>query len=86
MRRRVLHAQDDAAQQDRHCLVETVGRELGNAAARRRPAGVVEQAIQATEAVERVRDHGSDVGLDRNVGADEAGVGCEPCRERLAGI
>ena len=53
MRRRMLHAEHHAAHQRRHRRIEAIGLEALDAAGLRRPAGIVEQAIDTAEFVDR---------------------------------
>ena len=83
-RRRVLHAQHHRAHQQRHGRVETLDRDGGDAAGRRRTAGIVEHIVEAgPERLGGLGDQPFPVVLERGVGPHEAGAGPELGRQRL---
>ena len=80
----VLHAEHHAAQQGCDRGVEAVDLEAFDAADLRRPAGIVEQAIDAAEFCHRLPDQRTHLVLDRDVGLEEDTVAAELFRQRLA--
>jgi hypothetical protein len=84
MRRGVLHAEHHAAHQRRHRGVETRNLEAFDAAGLRRTAGIVEQAINAAEFLDRLTDQRAHLLLDGDIGLAEHTIGAEPFRQRLA--
>ena len=71
MGRGVLHAEHHAAHQRRHRGVEARDFEAFDAAGLRRPAGIVEQAIDAAEFLDRLADQRAHLVLDRDIGPAE---------------
>jgi len=55
-----------------HRGVKALYVDIGDAAAIRRVAGIVEQAVQAAKAVDSMCDHGCHVMLNGNVGSYES--------------
>ncbi len=82
--RGVLHAEHHRAHQQRHGRVEALDGDGGDAAGRRRSAGVVEQHIEPAEGACGLADHALPVVLERGVGLHEAAVAAEPGCQRLA--
>ncbi|MET3220444.1 hypothetical protein ABIF35_001231 [Bradyrhizobium japonicum] len=80
----MLHAEHDAAHQRRHRRVEALDLEALDAAGLRRPAGIVEQAIDPAEFVYRERDQRLHLRFDRHIGLAEDAIGPELLRQRLA--
>ncbi|GLR95642.1 hypothetical protein GCM10007858_32780 [Bradyrhizobium liaoningense] len=80
----MLHAEHDAAHQRRHRRVEPLGLEALDAAGLRRPAGIVEQAIDPAELVDRERDQRLHLRFDRDVGLAEDAIGPELLCQCLA--
>ena len=84
-RRGVLHAEHDRAHQGRHRRVEALDRDRLDAADRRRPAGIVEQAVEPAPFGQAGLEHRLHVGFLGGVGLDEqAIVLAEPRLERPA--
>ena len=84
MGRGVLHAEHHAAHQRRHRGVEAVDLEAFDAAGLRRAAGIVEQAIDAAEFLDRHADQRAHLLFDRDVGLAEDAGGAELLGQRLA--
>jgi hypothetical protein len=80
----VFHAEHHAAHQCRHRGVEAVNLKPLDAAGLRRAAGVVEQAIDAAEFVDRGADQRAHLILLRDIGLKEHAAGAELFGERLA--
>src|SRR5215831_18452791 len=83
MRRGVLHAEHDAANQHRHRGVEALDLKALDAAGLCGPAGIVEQAIDLAELFDRKRDQRAHLIFDRDVGLVENAVRTELFRQRL---
>ena len=84
MGRGVLHAEHHAAHQRRHRGVEAVDLEAFDAAGLRRTAGVVEEAVDAAEFLDRKLDQRTHLLFDRDVGLAEDTAGAELLGQRLA--
>ena len=84
MGRGVFHAEHHAAHQCHHRGVEAGGVETLDAAGLRRAAGIVEQAIDAAEFLDRQLDQRADLLVDHDVGLAKDAVGAELFRQRLA--
>jgi len=82
--RGVLHAEHDAAHQSGHRRIEAVDLEAFDATGLRRPAGVVEQAIDPAEFIDRECDQRTHLVFHRDVGLAENAGGAESFRQRLA--
>ena len=80
----VLHAEHHAAHQRRHRGVEARNLEAFDAAGLRRAAGIVEQAIDAAEFLDRLADQRAHLLLDGDIGLAEHADGAELFRKRLA--
>ena len=80
----MLHAQHHAAHQGGHRGVEAGNIEAFDAAGLRRPAGVVEQTIDAAEFLDGLADQRAHLVLDRDVGPAEDAGGAELFGQRLA--
>jgi hypothetical protein len=80
----VFHAEHHAAQQGRHRGVEAINLEAFDAAGLRRAAGVVEQAIDAAESVDRGADQRLHLVFLRDIGFKEHAGRAELFGERLA--
>ena len=78
----MLHAEEDAAHVGGENRVECRHVDFGDADHRQARAGVVDEAVDAAEARQRLRDHRLDVGFAGDVGSDEADA--EPPLERRA--
>src|SRR5437763_1930959 len=82
---RVLHAEHHRAHQQRHGRIEAFHGHGGDAARRRRTAGIVEDIVEPrAERLGGFADHPFPVVLERGVGADEQRVGAELLRQRLS--
>jgi hypothetical protein len=84
MGRGVLHAEHHATHQRRHRGIEARNLEAFDAAGLRRTAGIVEQAIDAAELLDRLIDQRSHLLLERDIGLAEDAVGAELPGQRLA--
>ena len=80
----MLHAEHDAAYQGRHRGVEPFDVEAFDAPGLRRPAGIVEQAVDPAEFLHRERDQRLHLRFDRHVGLPEDAGRTELFRQRLA--
>src|SRR5207302_7573176 len=85
-RRRVLHAEEDAAQEDAERLVEAADGDVLDPAADAGVARVVEDAVEPAEARDGVGDGPGDVGLAADVGAHMGGAGAELGRQAPAAV
>src|ERR1700694_5341179 len=84
MRRGVLHAEHHAAHQRRHRRIEARTVKAFDPAGLRRAAGVVEQAIDAAEFLDRLADQRAHLVLDRDIGPTEDAGGAELFGKPLA--
>ena len=84
MRRGVLHAEHHAAHQRRHRGIEARNVEAFDTAGLRRTAGIVEQAIDAAEFLDRLADQRAHLLLDGHIGLAEHTIGAELFRKPLA--
>ena len=82
--RRMLHAEHHRAHQQRHGLVEAFDRDRGDAARRRRAAGIVEDVVELAERPGGLADHALPVVLERGIGLDEAAAAAELGSQRFA--
>ena len=80
----MFHAEHHAAHQRGHRGVETVDLEAFDAAGLRRTAGIVEQAIDTAEFLDRKRDQRLHLLFDRDVGLAKDASGAEFFGQRLA--
>src|SRR3954452_17401572 len=84
MRGGVLHAEHDTAHQCRHGGIELWDFQPFNAAGLCGPAGIIKQAIDAAEFLNRTADQRAHLPLDGDIGAPENTVGAELFRESFA--
>ena len=80
----VFHAEHHAAHQGDHRGVEASSLEAFDAAGLRRAAGVVEQAIDASELFDRQFDQRADLLVDHDIGLAKDAVGAELLGQPLA--
>ncbi len=79
----MFHAEHHAAHQRRHRGVEAFDLEAFDAAGLRRAAGVVEQAIDAAEFLDRKRDQRPHLLFHRDIGLAKDAIGAEFFGKRL---
>ena len=84
MGRGMLHAEHHAADQRCHRRIETIDLEALDATGLRRAAGIVEQAIDLAEFLDRKRDQGLHLRFDRDIGLAKDAGGAEFFGQRLA--
>src|SRR3954452_18188831 len=82
--RSVLHAEHDAAYQSCHRRIEALDLEALDAAGLRRAAGIVEQAIDAAESIDRERNQRTHLLFHRYVGLPKNAASAELFRKPLA--
>src|SRR2546426_3916878 len=84
--RRMLHPEEDAAQQHADGRVEAVDADLVDPTVDASCASVVEEAVESAEATNGLVDHCRDVGLAAHVGVDVRGASADVGRDFPAAI